>query len=417
MLTFEEYLDRMISPGTVLQRTIRKKVAAHPYLGEDDLLQDSLVALWQVWARHSKTKSVEDLCSMGFTAALRKVSSARKMAWARGEGLVNWVDLDATLFDGNRKMEERVADPLKHDERVFLRLAIQELDRVLSDVSKTVLGEILNPGTKTLQAVRRLWVNRESRNMPWYRVQAQVYAAGLGLTKKDIYRSLAEIRQKFGALQSMANMSRVGLSIMRPTNDHENGNQTLEEVKRMDGGKQFVVPDPMDLEEAPAAPVTAAAPPDLDLPPTAAKAGKAEVKTEGKTKGKPKAKPEPKEKAKPEPKTKPEKVKAEPKAKPAPKAKPEPKAKPTKVKAEKKPRAKKAAGDFREGSKRALVWNHLKSKHRPGQAFKLEAIQDAFASATKMSKEKSKASGSMFCWNLVAKGLIRRTGKGQFTIK
>ena len=176
----------------------RRKAAPHPLLAQPDLFQDAMETLLRVWRQHYP-KSPEDLCRIGRVAVLRKLAAVRAHAYSRGEGEVTaWVDLDQPLYDGSGL---RISDLLGADgiEDVFFWFGLDELERTLDDLGRAVLGELLDPGERTLRAIRQVWRRRAGVRGKggnwWAKYRAVVVARGLRVPPAAVGSALRRVRQ------------------------------------------------------------------------------------------------------------------------------------------------------------------------------------------------------------------------------
>lgn len=382
-LAFSDLLQEM---EPAVRRIARKKAVRHPLLSEDDLFQEGLTALWRVWEIHCQSKPMEDLCRMGFRAVANRLTSVRRVIFKRGEQLINWVDFDGSFeYTGPDGVREAV-------DALAVREAIKAVNSTLSDMARTVLGEILDPGEQTIRAVRKLWINRAKTTTPWFRIEPLVYSAALGLPLPDVRKVLREIRREFVARLSPA------LDVGRFYQVGGSNNHSPKGGRTMDDKKEFV-PNPADFDlpgETPArAPTPGKSPPKPEAPKTAAEKGDA------------KAKPVPKAKTA---------------AKPASAVRTTGKKasggvdKGKKKKVQPKPaRTAKAAGEFRAGTKREKVWKFVQAKLSKKKTVKLDDFIEAFK-ATGKNERSARNSASLFSWKLIERGLIKRVGQGDFAL-
>ncbi len=107
-----------------------------------------------------------------------------------------------------------------------------------------------------------------------------------------------------------------------------------------------------------------------------------------------------------------EKPTAKATAKPTAKATAKPK---VKAKTKAKPVARKL-GDFRPGTQADRVWKALQAKFAKTKSLKLNDIIEVY---TKLGKKAGDArnSASLFSWDLVRKGLVKRVGSGDLVRK
>jgi len=184
------YLERM---RPVTERIATQRATNHPYLGREDLVQEGMMELCRVWRRHRYLPE-DDLYRVGLTAVLRRTIDQQQRSWSYGEGTSVWVDLDQPLALSDDGSVLTIADTLDADgvEDSFFAFGLQELERTLSDSGRVVLGEILEPGKKTLRSVRRMWASRGYRGWPAVRLCA--FSDSLKLPVKDVRNALSEIR-------------------------------------------------------------------------------------------------------------------------------------------------------------------------------------------------------------------------------
>lgn len=408
-VTFEQYLDRM---GEPVKRAAWKRSHAHPYLGEDDLFQEALLALWTVWNKHRRKLPFEDLCKVGWRAAMRKMITQKDRANSRGERPSKHMDLigppmiESLVFKDGRHTNRGNLSNNDH-EKVFIEFTLRAINKTLSDVGRSLLGEILQPGEETLRAVKELWTNRGYKHAPFWRIEPKIYAKSLGVPTEVIKGGLAEIRWKFEMYFKDAGLPIVGKG------------KTIKEEEKMDREKDFVT-DPLDFEAAdPEEPVEGSQENTVvDLDDGDPELSEVE---EGFGGGEPEPEPEAKEE-KPEEKATtpkktpaPKKTVATQKVKPKPKAKPEAKAKPkAKSKAKIVKRVAVKGDQFRAGTKRAKVWAILVKKLDAGKTLKAVHFAKAFEKVGRLPEGAGRSSGSLFAWNLLNLGLIKRSGRGEF---
>lgn len=145
-LAFEQYAGEM---QPVISGLARRYVRAHPFLGEQDLVQECLIGLWQVWDRYRARVTRDELGRLGTRAAFNKLNETWRRTRYRGQGQVQVVPMAESV--------QTVPDPSTADaEELMLTFAIAEMDRMLSGVDQRVLHEILFPGVRTLAVTRAL---------------------------------------------------------------------------------------------------------------------------------------------------------------------------------------------------------------------------------------------------------------------
>lgn len=145
--TLGAYLKRM-TPTAVWAS--RRWAGRHAYLGEDDLLQEAMLALVGVWRRLYGQKGFDDLRRIGRTAVLRRLWGQHARASARGEGRVAvWVGLDDPLYanggDGRATVAEVIAAE-GGDEDAFLPFVLEALSGVLDGAARAALAQTVAGG-------------------------------------------------------------------------------------------------------------------------------------------------------------------------------------------------------------------------------------------------------------------------------
>lgn len=193
----EKYLRRMMP---MVRWVASRRATRHPYLGAEDLFQEGLIALMSVWRRHYP-KTPKDLTRLGWAAVLKTMWAVRRRAWSRGErdGPTH-VDLESPVTGSEDDDPLQLQDVVGADgvESVFFLFALDELERGLSDAGRLVLGELLDPGRRTLAAVRSAWSRKRSVGGGnwWLRHRASVLADGTGLDAVTTCVALTEVRKK-----------------------------------------------------------------------------------------------------------------------------------------------------------------------------------------------------------------------------
>jgi hypothetical protein len=169
----------------------------HPLLAPEELERDGIEALLTTWNAYYP-RSPDDLARLGRRAVLNKFAGVRSHAMSRGErDVAAWVDLDLPLIREAGEDAPKLSEILGAEgiEDVFFWFGLDELDRSLDDVARAVLGELLDPGVKTLRAVRRAWKARAGRAGNWWAgCRAAALAAGAGVKGPEVTAALHRIR-------------------------------------------------------------------------------------------------------------------------------------------------------------------------------------------------------------------------------
>lgn len=263
--TFEEYLTRM---DPYVRSAMRKRTRPHPFLGRDDLSQEAKLALWKVWERYSPRKdtSWDTLGRIGSTAIHRALcsqierlnngkrggtSQGTDHRWERAKWTepppVNVLSIDQPLPGGEgepRTLGETIA--AEEFEDIELNFATIELERLLGDVERQVLHEMLRPGLKMLLTTRHL--RARAKRAPWSNLQPVALAVTLGIRKSRIDVAIARIRAR---VRSMLN----GYDPLRVTPRMKEAIKNMEKEERMsgkrsEGGTALMSAEDLGLDEA-----------------------------------------------------------------------------------------------------------------------------------------------------------------------
>ena len=166
-LSLDEYFDRMRPWAARLASMPRRR---HALLGRDDLMQEGLLALWEIWESHHHLPP-DELCRLGTTVMRRRMAGASGMAFRRGEKHATIVNVDdpSVILRGGEPVDE-----------LLLRFGLHELERTLSGLDQAVFREVLAPGAKTLEAIRILWKTKRQGRRKWSKIRSLALANALG---------------------------------------------------------------------------------------------------------------------------------------------------------------------------------------------------------------------------------------------
>ena len=200
VVDFEGYLARM-KPWVLRVTGSSARGATHPYLSQPDLIQGGMIQLWNVWRKHSRTKPLEEVCRMGTTAVQRACLTAHSRARAFGAGGARVLSLDEPLGDGAKAMAEVVGEDGL--ETLAARFALDEVERVLPELERRLLWELMEPADATLRAMRRQWSRRRNAKQTWRSVREHVLAGQLGVPLPQLRlawsRVKSQVRRVFDA--------------------------------------------------------------------------------------------------------------------------------------------------------------------------------------------------------------------------
>jgi len=172
-VAFEQYLVKM-KPWVKRVTGSSARGSHHPYLSQEDLIQDGLLNLWRNWRRHRHRVPAEDLGRMGTATVSRACITAYTRSRAFGGGGVRVLSLDEPLGDGARAMAETVGeDGLR---TMMVQFALQEAERLLPEVERRLLHELLEPAAGTLAELRRQWTHRGRGKQTFASVREHVLA-------------------------------------------------------------------------------------------------------------------------------------------------------------------------------------------------------------------------------------------------
>jgi DNA-directed RNA polymerase specialized sigma24 family protein len=164
---FDEYEAAM---RPIVLGLTRKSTRPHPYIGKDDLVQEALISLFDIWQRYRRTvPTPDDLKRMGSRAIRRRLTDAwRRTRWF-GEGASVSVPLART----QRAPEDDVST----------QLALLDLERQCPhERDRRVLQELVTPSFRTRSAARR-----------GYR-DAGAIAVALGWSSGEVLARMATLR-------------------------------------------------------------------------------------------------------------------------------------------------------------------------------------------------------------------------------
>ncbi len=190
--TFEAYLKRM--KPWVLSVTRRRARPAHPYLSQEDLIQDGFMQLWTVWRKHHRHLPREELCRMGTVAVKRAAISTYSRARAFGASTTGLVSLDAPA---TRAAAIRVVG----EDGVQTALAgrtLLELERSLPGLEQRLLQELIAPRAATQAALQQAWAGRRQKggatgHQNWRPIRDGVLAQVLRVTLPRLRLALERI--------------------------------------------------------------------------------------------------------------------------------------------------------------------------------------------------------------------------------
>ena len=163
ILDFESYVGVM---RPWVRRITFKRARPHPFLSQDDLLQEAVLALWQVWQRYHRRKPQEELCRIGTKAIVDKmVDRVRLVPFIERK----WTRAPATVL-GSLPDQGGVDDMLLAD-------AVDRLEVQLSPDARLVLREVFRPSVGTLGGIHT-WSGRDGMRWPIVRERALMAAFG-----------------------------------------------------------------------------------------------------------------------------------------------------------------------------------------------------------------------------------------------
>jgi hypothetical protein len=179
--TFEEYVNSM---EVWRHRVVRGHTQAHPFLAKDDLLQEGLIALWVIYERYNTRLPAQELQRLGTSHMKLEVLCQRTRAGRFGASGTQRVSL--TAREGRPSIQLPGADGT---EEMYYAFRVAEIERVLTTTEIQVLKEVLEPGVRTLAALRAL--HRRARGDPHVAALAQATALPVG----TVQSALARIRR------------------------------------------------------------------------------------------------------------------------------------------------------------------------------------------------------------------------------
>ena len=173
----------------------RRYATLNPMLGADDLYQDGVIELLNVYDDpRNQGKPLPELCAIGRTAVVRCLYRRRKQEWAPvTKGYVTaTVSLNAELPGGGTLADivgaQEVGD-------MYFWFAVEELERSLDDLARTVLTEMLAPSEAMLAAVRLLSKRYQGCAGNWWqKYRIEVLATLTKCTYQDVSQAFARIR-------------------------------------------------------------------------------------------------------------------------------------------------------------------------------------------------------------------------------
>ena len=198
-MTWEEYLEKM---RPWIRRLVGPRIRPHPYLGRDDLMQEGLTALWETWQKFRESKPDDDLCRLGTTIMRRRMADVSQHSQQRGEMSSREIRLDHPMKvrgvsgPSNIRIEDDWSSEGKHVMRAvssardgvdtaLLGRKMTDLDAELTGtLAQRILREVLAPGDRTVETVRRLWGTSSQR--PWAVIRTAALADGLGCSAEEV---------------------------------------------------------------------------------------------------------------------------------------------------------------------------------------------------------------------------------------
>ena len=382
----------------------------HPLFSSKDLEQEAVIPLLTIYDEKHQEKPPIELCRLGRIAVLRHLRGLHRHAFNYGEFTTPIMDLDMPFDQEGHSLSDLLGSPGLED--VFFWFALDELERLLGDLERKVLTELLAPNDRTLQAVRDAYAARPfnksgNKRQGNYEQKDRLnsLSSSLGIPVTHVRFALNNIQrltlQIFGNDFSVRPYKVVSQAkAPRPPHTSHKGDSRMEP-----NGSKGVIPDDFDpmnaTEEVPVAPKST----PKSTPKSATKSA-AEKQKEAKAK---------------KAKTSPAKGKAA--LKPSPKGKTPKVAKASKDETTKGPRKPRAVRNidpskpFREGCNADVAWKYLvsvisKSKDKTVTA---EDAAKGFEKVGKKDQDAAKA-GSYFLYWLAKHGLLTRTERGAYTL-
>jgi len=188
----------------VVRRLTVRRSARHPYLGSDDLMQEALLALWEVWETYRATLPTQDLYRIGYVAARHRLTDQRRRAFSFGEVTQQRVapEDEKVLLYGGQDVSLRRQPPrpvwwtkeCADFADLWGYFYTREIGAVLSQSARIVLGELLNPGLRTLRAVACLWSSPQRSSRNWRSMRVPILMRSLRWGATRVCGALAEIK-------------------------------------------------------------------------------------------------------------------------------------------------------------------------------------------------------------------------------
>jgi hypothetical protein len=172
-VTFEAYAGQM---GAIVNNMARKQARRHPLLAMEDLRQEALLALWNVWeTKRDKVTNTEHLCKLGTLHVRRDLHHAiRKILKGREHSVATTHTIDAggvVRSTQDKAIKHLPSTQETYIEQAYLAHGLAEIDRMLVAMSLTpgdrdVVWEMLEPSAATICGLRDRWKARldEVRN-------------------------------------------------------------------------------------------------------------------------------------------------------------------------------------------------------------------------------------------------------------
>jgi biotin operon repressor len=209
---FERYVEHM---RPYAKRIVSSHARSHPYLGEQDLLQEALEELWLIWSKFSTKLPFDDICKIGSVHMKHRMITCWQRSQTRKEGEARFVHLDAHVkgAEGTLFHDITIALHATPETGYLVREEIEIFCRKLSTDEGRVLRELLVPSEATLSNMKAVEAASKSRRTL---VSERNEAIGrtLGLTSAQVGKCWKRIQQVVGDF--MAGSPSPGYKVPQP---------------------------------------------------------------------------------------------------------------------------------------------------------------------------------------------------------
>src|SRR5512139_766581 len=130
----------------------RRYMRLHPILAKQDLEQEAIIPLLEVYDKEHTVKPPIELCNLGRIAVLRHLGMVHRHCFDYGEFSAAILDLDQPITDDGKPLADILGAAGIED--IFFWFALDELERTLGDLEREVLSELLAPSAKMLRATQ-----------------------------------------------------------------------------------------------------------------------------------------------------------------------------------------------------------------------------------------------------------------------